>query len=170
MPTQKKVETVTELTEKVKKAKSIVFAEYTGIKHKQLEELRRSLKKVNAEFVVTKNRLIMRALGDNGEKAKEILNGDTATVLSYNDEVSGVKELNKFFKAMNLGKTKGGMLGSTVMTDKEVTYLSQLPSREVLLGKLAGQLNAPVTGLHRALSWNINKLVWVLNGVKEKKG
>ena len=169
MPTQKKIERVNELTTKVGKAKSIVFVEFKGIKHKQLEDLRKSLKKVDAEFMVTKNRLLLKAMGDNGSVAKDILNGDTGAVFSYKDEVAGVKELTKFFKAANLGKAKGGMLGTRLMSEKDVVSLSQLPPREVLLGKLAGQLLAPVSGLHNALSWNINKFVWALNGIKEKK-
>jgi large subunit ribosomal protein L10 len=169
MATQKKIQTVTEMTDKVGKAKSIVFAEYRGLKHKQLEDLRKSLKKVDAEFMVTKNRLILKAMGDKGQTVKDILNGDTAAVFSYKDEISGVKELFKFFKATNLGKAKGGMLGDKPMTENDVMTLSKIPSKEVLLSRLVGQLNAPVSGLHHALSWNINKLVWALNGIKEKK-
>lgn len=169
MATAKKIATVEEMTVKVGKSKSIVFAEYKGLKHKQLEELRKALKKVNAEFMVTKNRLMVRALGDVGAKAAPELNGDTAAVFSYQDEVAGVKELIKFFKAANLGKTKGGVLGDRVLTPAEVVTLSQIPGKEILLGRLVGQLNAPVSGLHHALSWNINKLVWALNGIKEKK-
>ena len=169
MATQKKIETVNELTEKVGKAKSIVFAEYKGIKHKQLEELRKSLKKVDAEFMVTKNRLMQRALGDAGKDASELLTNDTGAIFSYKDEVSGIKELNKFFKAVALGKAKGGMLGTKVLSEKDVIALSQIPSKEVLLAKLVGQLNAPISGLHRSLSWNLNKFVWALNAVKDKK-
>lgn len=169
MATQKKIDTVHELTDKVSKAKSIVFADYKGIKHKQLEELRRNLKSVDAEMMVSKNRLMIRALGDTGEAAKETLVGETAVVFSYKDEVAGVKELTKFFEAVAMGKTKGGLLGSTILTAKDVVRLASLPSKQALLGKLAGQLQAPIRGLHYSLSWNINKLVWALNAVKGTK-
>lgn len=169
MATQKKVETVNELTEKVKKAKSIVFAEYKGIKHKQLEELRKNLKNANAEMMVSKNRLMLRALGDSADTVKDTLVGETAVVFSYGDEVSGVKELTKFFEAIALGKAKGGLLGTTLLTAQDVAKLAKIPSKEVLLAKLAGQLQAPIRGLHYSLSWNLNKLVWALNAVKGKK-
>lgn len=169
MATQKKIEKVNEMTEKVSKSKSIIFAEYKGIKHKQLEELRKTLKKANSEIVVAKNRLLLKALGDAGEGVKETLQNDTAAVFSYNDEVAGLKELVKFFKAANLGKTKGGVLNGQALSAKDVDQLAKLPAKEVLLGKLVGQMIAPIYGLHQSLNWNINKLVWSLNAIKDKK-
>lgn len=169
MATQKKIDTVTALTDKLGKAKVVILTEYRGLKHKQLEELRRSLKKTDGEFMVAKNRLVLRALGDRGEGLKDSLTEQTAVLFSYKDEVAPLKEMLKFFKAAGMGKAKAGIMGATVMTEKDVTRLASLPSKDVLLGKLVGQLNAPIQGLHYALSWNINKLVWALNAVKGKK-
>jgi large subunit ribosomal protein L10 len=168
--TPKKIETVTALTDKVARAKSIILTEYQGIKHKQFEELRRNLKKTNAEFVVAKNRLLKRALGDKSKSVETILEQPTASLFSYGDEVAPLKELTKFFKAVGFGKAKGGLLGDTVLTEEDVTRLSTLLPREMLLGKLVCQLNAPIQGLHHTLQWNLNKFVWALNSIKEKKG
>ncbi len=171
MATQKKIDIVTLLTEKVAKAKSIVLADYRGLKHKQLEELRRTLKKSDAEFSVTKNRLLMRALGAEKTKAIESqLRESTGVLFAYADEVAPLKELLKFFKTAGAGFTKGGMLGEKVLADADVARLAALAPRPILLGTLAAQLNAPIRGLHYALNWNLNKLVWALNAVKEKKG
>lgn len=172
---QRKIDTVTELTEKVGKAKSIVLADYRGLKHKQLEELRKALKKTDAEFTITKNTLLKLALSDpassTGESKGllELLKESTAALFAYADEVAPLTVLLKFFKAAGFGKTKGGLLGTQVLSDEDVTTLASIPSRPALLGKLVGQLNAPVQGLHYALNWNINKLVWALNAVKNKK-
>ncbi len=164
MATQKKIDTVTLLTDKISRAKSMVFVDYRGLKHKQMEELRKTLKKLQGEFIVAKNRLMMRALG------KEVALADTtATLFSYDDEVAPLKELLKYFKVAGVGKTKGGLLGTTILNDAQVTRLSALPARPALLGQLVGQLNAPIQGLHYALSWNINKFVWALNAVKDSK-
>jgi large subunit ribosomal protein L10 len=160
--TQKKIDTVTELTDKVAKAKSIVLADYRGLKHKQLEELRRTLKKLDAQFIVTKNTLLARA----GMAKNE---GATAALFSFTDEVAPLKVLLKFFKSAGSGITKGGLLGSTVLNEADVTRLATIPNRPQLLGQLAGQLNAPIQGLHYALSWNLNKLVWALDAVKKTK-
>lgn len=169
MATQKKIDTVTLLTDRVHRAKSIVFVDYRGLKHKQLESLRKSLKTVNADLTITKNRLMMRALADRAESARAALSDTTATLFSYADEVTPLKELLKYFKTAGAGKTKGGLLGQSFLSDTDVTRLAGLPTRQVLYAQLASQLNAPVQGLHYALSWNINKFVWALNAVKNKK-
>lgn len=170
MATQKKIDTVREMTDKIAKAKSIVFADYVGLKHKQLEDLRKKLRTVGAEFMVTKNKLLERAFGNKAASVKPLLKNSTGTLFNYDDEVAGIKELLQFFKKANAGKTKAGLLGTHILTDAEVTRLATLPTRKALLGQLASQLMAPIQGLHHALSWNMNKLVWALNSIKEKKG
>lgn len=177
MATSKKIETVKKLTDKISRAKSLILADYRGLKHKQLEELRRLLSKVEAELIVAKNRLLLRAFrqvqGETlGNKDKEIqasLKETTAALFAYADEVAPLKEMLKYFKAAGFGKPKAGLLGSQFLDEADVARLSSLPAREVLLTQLVGQLNAPVQGLHYALGWNIHKLAWALNGVKEKK-
>ncbi|EKD87223.1 MAG: hypothetical protein ACD_36C00186G0001 [uncultured bacterium] len=76
----------------------------------------------------------------------------------------------KFFKIAGAGKPKAGLLGAQVLSDTEVIKLASLPIRDVLLGQLVAQLNAPIQSLHYALSWNMNKLVWALNAIKNKRG
>ena len=169
MPTQKKIDTAIKLSEKITRAKSIILADYRRLKHKQLEELRKNLKKTQGEFVVAKNRLFLRALGDGGQRLKNSLTDTTAILFSFADEVAPLAELMKFFKSAGMGKTKGGLLGNHVLMEADVTRLASLPSRNVLLAKLAGQLNSPIQGLHYALSWNINKLVWALDAMKNKR-
>jgi large subunit ribosomal protein L10 len=170
MATIKKIETVKEMTDKIMKAKSIVFVDYVGLKHKQLEDLRKKLHVVGAEFMVTKNKLLERAFGPKADSVKPLLKNATGTLFNYDDEVAGLKELLKFFKSANVGKTKAGLLGETVLSETDVTRLSKLPGKQQLLGQLAGQLMAPIQGLHHALSWNMNTLVWALTSIKDQKG
>ena len=169
MATTKKIETVKEMTDKIARSKSIVFVDYVGLKHKQLEILRKKLKEVGSEFMVTKNKLLERAFGNQGDSVKSLLTHATGTLFSYEDEVMGLKELLKFFKTAAIGKTKAGLLGETILTEEDVTRLSKLPGKQILLGQLAGQLMAPVQGLHHALSWNLNTLVWTLSRIKDQK-
>jgi large subunit ribosomal protein L10 len=166
---QKKMEKVQILSQTVQSAKSIVFTDFRGLKHKQLEELRRELKKVNGKIEVTKNTLLLRSLGSSGESVKSLLNNTTATLYAFEDEIAPIKAIVKFFKTAGAGSVKGGLLGTTVLSSADVDKLSKLPSRIELLSKLVGQLNAPIQGLHYALSWNMNRLVWVLNSIKNKK-
>jgi large subunit ribosomal protein L10 len=169
MPTQKKIDAVASLTQKADKASSIIFADYRTIKHKQLEKLRTSIKSVDGEFIVTKNKLLERALGERSAAVKDQLRESTATLFSFGDEILPLKELLKFFKTVGVGKAKGGLLGAKVLSEAEVNQLAKLPGRQELLGKLVGQMKSPLYGLHHALSWNMNKLVWALNAVKGTK-
>lgn len=167
---QKKIETVQKLSDKVARAKALILADYRGLKHKQFEQVRKVLKELEAELVVAKNRLLLRALADRGKDLAQLLQEPTATLFAYADEAAPLKELLKYFKTAGAGKPKGGLLGDQLLTEAEVIRLATLPTREVLLGQLVGQLMAPVSGLHWTLSWNINKLVWALNAVREKQG
>ena len=169
MATQKKIDTVAELTQKIAKAKAMVLADYRGLKHKQLEELRKTLKKTQGEFVVTKNRLLKKALGDKAKAIEATLNDSTATLFAYADEVAPLRELLKFFKIAGAGIPKSGFLGETILNESDITSLASLPSRQMLLAKLVGQLNAPIQGLHYALSWNMNRLAWALTAIRDKK-
>ncbi len=169
MATQRKIDSVQELTEKMSKAKSIVFADYRGLTHKQLEELRKALRKVQAEFVIAKNTLILKALAVKEQKitSSDLLTGPTATLFSYSDEVSGLKEMVKFAKTLSLPKIKFGFLGAQELTEAQVTNLSKLPGKDILLAQLVGQMKSPLYGLHRALNWNLQKFVLVLSAIKK---
>lgn len=170
MATQKKIDLVKEISDKLAKAKALVFADYTGLTHKQLEDLRKLIKKTEAELTVTKNTLFKRALTQTKKTPDEKqLQGATATLFAYADEAAPLKVLVKFFKDAAKGVIKGGLLGNQTLTTGEVERLAKLPSREILLSQLAAELQYPVYGLHRSLSWNLNKLVWVLDAVKNKK-
>lgn len=166
----KKVEQLTKLTNSLTKAKTIVLADYTGLTHKQLEEVRKLVKKADGELAVTKNSLLKKALSESKKTiAEEYLNGATATLFAYVDEVAPLTALVKFFKDATKGHVKAGLLGTTAMNALEVEKLSALPGRTVLLSRLVGQLQGPLYGLHNALTWNIRQFVYALNSIKEAK-
>src|SRR5688500_8304661 len=83
----KKVDIVIELTEKVEKSKGMVFTNYQGLTHHQLEALKKAVKKLDAEFVATKNSLILRALEGkvDTESEKDKFTQPTATLFLYSD-------------------------------------------------------------------------------------
>ncbi|OGH21225.1 MAG: 50S ribosomal protein L10 [Candidatus Levybacteria bacterium RIFCSPLOWO2_01_FULL_38_13] len=172
MPSQKKIDIVGRLKEKVDRAKSLVFVNYQGLKHKQLEELKKSLKMLDAELVVTKNTLLARALQISSAKsADQISNstGPTATLFAYGDAIPPLKQLAKSLKMFGLPTIKFGILDNQALTGDQVLKLAMLPSREVLLSQVISVLKSPIYGLHRTLSWNINNLVLTLKVVQNKK-
>lgn len=166
----KKIDIVKELTDKLSRAKALVIADYQGLTHKQLEELRKLLKKTEAEFKISKNNLLKKALEEvHKPLSASHLQGATATLFAYADEVSPIKTLVTFFKNAAHGSVRAGVLGANELTASDIEKLSVLPSREILLAQLVGQLRSPIYGLHNALSWNLKKLVWTIEAVKTKK-
>lgn len=161
MPKQKNIDTVATLSEKLGKAKSVVLTDYQGLTHKQLEELHKALKKVEAEYMVVKNSLLKIAGGPESS-------GPTAALIAYGDEISPLKELYKTIKSLSLPKIKIGIISGKEYTPTEVETIAKLPSKEILQAQVVGRLNSPIFGLAYSLNYNLQKLVYVLKAVSDK--
>ncbi len=168
---QKKEQLIAELKEKVAKSNGMIFANYQGLTHQQLENLKKNLKKVNAEFVAVKNTLLMLALAGkvDTEATKDHFNQPTGAFFIYNDIVEPLKELAKTIKEFKMPVIKFGLLDGKIVSDQEVIKIAALPSLPVLQAQLLGQMQAPISGLHRALNWNLQSLVMTLNAIKENR-
>ncbi len=170
---QRKAAVVAEVAEKVGKAKLMVFANYQGMTHKQLEALKEGLRKVEAELAITKNTLLKRAMEMTNDKWKmendSALQNPTATLFAYADPITPLKELAKSIKNLKLPQIKFGVFEDKMITAEEVIRLSTLPSRDVLLAQFVGGLKSPIYGLHRALNWNLVKLAMTLKTIEAKK-
>lgn len=167
----RKADAVTKLTDKLGRAKAFFLTDYRGLTHQQLEQLKKSLKKVEGEFLVAKNTLLRIALKDNSARQdldKELKN-PTAALLAYGDEISAIKELANFIKTTQLPKIKVGLFDGKLATSADFTKLASLPTREVSLATLVVRLKSPIYGLHYAMSWNLQRLVTVLTNIKSKK-
>lgn len=168
---QKKIGIVADLNVKLAKAKAIIFTNYQGITHKQLEALKKAIKPMDAEYVVAKNSLVLRALDENKIKLEgdNPLEGPTGTLLIYGDIVAPLKQLAKTIKELGLLNVKLGIMENKLVTGEQVLKISTLPSRETLLSQIAAGLKSPISGLHRALNWNLQKLVMTLGAVAKAK-
>jgi large subunit ribosomal protein L10 len=166
---QKKGEIIAELLEKVNRAKGFVFTSYQGLTHKQLEDIKKAVKAADADFVATKNRLVLKAMEGKVKVESELKNA-TATLFLYGDPVLPLKAIAKSIKELNLPAIKFGILDGIQMSSEELLKLSTLPSRETLLTQLVVGLKSPISGLHRALNWNIQKFVMTLKAIEKTKG
>jgi large subunit ribosomal protein L10 len=101
---------------------------------------------------------------------KSHLKGSTALLLGYQDAVTPLKVLVKFIKDNEKGAIRAGMVDKALFNDKELTEMSKLPSREVLIGKVVGGFKAPLYGLANVLSGPIRKLVYAMDAIKKQKG
>jgi len=180
MLTQQKKDTVLHLSDKLARTKALFVTEYQGMTHAQLSTLRKSLKKAESEFIVAKNTLMKVAMKQSkdtikltNEQAEELdkaYANPTATLLAYGDPIAAVKALAVFIKNTQLPKVKIGFFEGKVASVSEFTKLSNLPTRDILIATMLMRMKSPIYGLHRALSWNMQRLVVALNAVKEKKG
>lgn len=169
---KKKEAIVAEIADKAKKAKAVVFTNYEGMTHRQLEELKKGLRAADAELAISKNTLLKIALKESGfadAASDQSFEKPTATLYTYGDPVLALKELAKSIKTLKLPSIKFGIFEGRVLSNAEVTKLATLPSREVLLGQLVGGLKSPIYGLHRALNWNLQKFVMTLKAIESKK-
>jgi large subunit ribosomal protein L10 len=161
---------VKDLEEKLKTSKSVVFVDFKGIKVKDMTGLKRDLRKEGVEMKVTRKTLFNIALKEAGmELNTKAMDGQVAISISQKDEVAPAKIIFQFAKTNENLKILGGILGTKPMTAAEVNMLAKLPSKEELLAKLVGTINAPVSGFVNVLAANIRGLVQVLKAVSDSK-
>lgn len=168
MPNLKKIALVKELMEKLKKAKSLVLAQYQGLNTQQLESLKKGVEKADAKIIIAKNTLLALALKDQGiNLPKSWFQGPTAVLLNFSPSLEALKSLMNFGRVAGAGlpKAKGGYFENQIYDQDQVTKLSELPAREVLLAKLLGLLKSPIQRLVTVFKSDQTKLVFVLKEV-----
>jgi large subunit ribosomal protein L10 len=167
---EEKIQSVAELKEKMKKASITLLADFKGMKVNELNDLRRELRKSSARLQVVKNTLAKIAVKDTefkdlGEHFKETV----ALVTGEGDPVAPAKVLVKFAKDKETPKIKVGFLSGELMKASQVEALSRLPSREEMIAKLMGSMQAPTQNLVNVLAAIPRKLVTVLAAIRDKK-
>lgn len=147
-PRAEKVAVATEVRERLLDADAAILTEYRGLKVKDLAQLRRNLVPAGGEYKVYKNTLARFAVREAGlAELEPMLVGPTAITFVKGDAAAVAKVLRDFSGTHPLLVIKGGVLGDKVIGTTETTALAALPSREVLLARLAGGLAAPLTQL-----------------------
>ncbi|HXA43409.1 MAG TPA: 50S ribosomal protein L10 [Candidatus Solibacter sp.] len=169
MPTARKVEAVEEISEKLKRATGLVVTDYRGLTVAQMQELRRKLSAAEIDYLVVKNTLARRAAAESGLDVLEPeLIGPVGLAIGYADTVATARVVNDYIKQTRRLVIKGGLLGKQVLDADSVKRLAELPSREVLLGQLAGTLNHSVAQLASAMQGAVNKLANGLEAYRQK--
>ena len=169
---QQKQETIKSLIEGLKTAKAVVFANFQGLKVSESEELRRECRKNNIKVVAAKKTLVKRVCEELGLKNVDpkVFAGGVATFMALNDEVAAAKVVDTFAKTHKVMDIFGGVMNNEFVGVAMIKSLAGLPSKQELLAKLVGSLNAPVSGFVNALAGNLRGLVGVLNNIASVKG
>ena len=157
-PRAEKVAVVDEVAAKLAAADAVIITEYRGLRVGQLAGLRRSLRGVGGEYKVYKNTLASLGAKKAGvDGLDSLLVGPSGITFVTGDVAAVAKALRDAAKANPLLVIKGGAMGGKVLSAKDVEALADLPSRDVLLARFAGALQAPLVktaGLLQALPRN----------------
>jgi len=158
---QQKKEILKGIEDKLKKQKSIVFTDFTGLDVAKLQNLRKQLREKGIEYQAVKKTLLNIALKDAGLNVDlSQFGGSVAVAIDYNDEIAPSKVVYDFSKikensALNI---LGGIFQNNFVSKDEVMKLAKIPAREVLLAQLVSVLIGPVRGL-----------AIVLDGIRKQK-
>jgi large subunit ribosomal protein L10 len=148
MPTEAKAHTIERATDWYKRSKGVLFADYRGVKVKELQDLRAKLRLNGGEIHVIKNTLFRQAAGDDAAHLpSEAQNGPTAVAFIYGSESEAAKTILDYAKTNKKLVVKGGFIGGRALTAPEVEALSQLPPKEILIAQVIGAIAAPLTSL-----------------------
>jgi large subunit ribosomal protein L10 len=160
---------VTEVAAKVAAAQAIIVAEYRGLEVGDMTQLRVKARSSGVYLRVLKNSLARRAVADTPFAGlTEQMVGPLIYGIST-DPVSAAKVLNDFAKANDKFVIKAGAMANFVMSAKDVKNLATMPSREELLAKLLGTMQAPVATFVRTLNEVPSKFVRALAAVRDQK-
>lgn len=164
-----KQQELTKYEECLDKAKVAVALDYRGLTVSQITTLRGELHQNDAKMVVVKNTVLHRATGARSlPPIEQFAVGPTAIVFGFGDEVAPVKSLKAFLKTAKIGEIKGGYIANDLLDAKGVNELADMPSLEVLRGKLLGAINTPAARLVQAINHPAQSLVNVLGQYSKK--
>lgn len=166
----KKKKTIDTLKEKIEKQKSVVFVDFTGLKVKDMSELRKRVRGAEGELKAAKKTLMGIAFKDSKlEISTKDMPGELAMIVSYKDEVAPVKLVWQFSTENQNLKILGGILENGFIGPEKVIELAQLPSKDELLAKMVGSISSPISGFVCVLNGNLRGLVQVIDQISKTK-
>ena len=164
MSREKKAQIIDQLEEIFAASSLGILADYRGLSAPELTRLRRSLRERGVEFRVVKNTLARFAVERAGkDELVGFLDGPTALACGHGDVTEPAKALADYIRTSKITlNIKGGFLGDRLLTAEEVLILSALPSREILLAKIMGGMQAPILILLSHLTAPVRGLMGVI--------
>lgn len=161
---------VSEISDRLNRVSGAVLMDYRGLTVEEDTALRKQLREAGVEYKVLKNSLVSLAAAEVGiEGLDQYLKGPTAIAFSYDDPIAPAKVLTEFIKKAKKTEIKSGLLGKTVVDVAGVKTLSEMPPKEVVVAKLLGTLNAPITNFVGVLAAVPRGLVTALDAVRKQK-
>ena len=170
MSQEKKGELVARLSARLEQSPNLYLTDFTGLAVKPMTELRRKLRDVGVEYVVVKNTLAVRAMeAASVEGLDDLLNGPTGVVFAGDEPITTAKVLSQFRKEHEALTLKAGLVDGRRITSDEIVRLATLPSREELLGQVAGAFQGPLQGFVGALSGLLQQFVGAVEALRAQR-
>ncbi len=169
MPTEKNIQLVAELEEGFKASPLVIAANYRGLNVNEMQGMRRAVRESSAQFKIAKNTLARIAADNAGRpELKEFMEGPIGFLTTEGDPASAAKVLVNYIDDNSIEMTIiGGALDGETLTTDRIKALAKLPSKEVLLAKMMGSMNSPITGLVMVMNGPIRALATVLQKISE---
>lgn len=171
MPTAQKAQTIEDMKSMLQASSAAILTDYRGLSVSDLTKLRKKLREVDCEFHIVKNTLFKRAIDTivADKQLEAFLEGPTAIGFAKKDAVALARTLLDFTKDHKQMSVKAGLIDGKVFSDVQVTALSKLPSREVLIAQMLGSLNSPISGLVGTLQGILSNFVFTLSAIADQK-
>ena len=161
---------VAELKDLLSSSKGAVLVDYCGLTVAEDTELRSKMREAGVTYIVVKNTLLRIAAKEAGiEGLDPVLEKNTAIAVAPEDPVSVAKIVCDFAKENKALVVKAGVLDGKVIDEAAIKALAELPPKEVLIAKMLGSMNAPISGFVNVLQGTIRNVVYALNAVREQK-
>jgi len=153
---ENKQQIVKEIKSLLSQSEMAVVLDYKGLTIKEMSDLRSRLQSKNGVCKVTKNSLMRRAIDgeSNWSDLESLLTGTNAFVLIKEDVGGAVKAIRSFQQETKKSETKGALFEGKLLSESEIREIADLPSKEVLMAKIAGAIN----GLATKLAIGINEV------------
>lgn len=165
-----KVAKVAKIQELLSNSKCTILVDFCGLTVAQDTELRRKMREAGVHYNVVKNTLLRIAAEQAGiEGLEPSLEKNTAIAVSPEDPVAVAKIVCEFAKENKELKVKVGVLDGKVIGADEIKALASLPPKEVLIAKMLGSMNAPISGFVNVLQGTIRNVVYALEAVRKQK-
>ena len=165
-----KAATVEEITQRLRDASTAVLADYRGMTVGQMQDLRQKLRSGGVEMLVVKNTLARRAAQAAGYAALgPELAGPIAMLFAGEDVSAPARVLTEYIRVNRKMAIKAGLLEGQLIKAETVAELADLPSREVLISRLLGAMQAPLGNLASVLQAPLSKLARTLDAVRAQK-
>ena len=165
-----KSEKISQMKEKIEKAKVAIFNDYKGLSVEEITKLRRSIQKEDGDYMVTKNTLAKIAVkGTEYEVLADSLTGPVAIAFGFDDQVAPAKALAKFIKETKKGEILAAAMDGKLLSASEAKALATLPSKQEIYAKMLGCINSPASGIANSINAVMSSLTRAMAAVRDQK-